>query len=190
MASAAMMMMLATGIAVQGAGAPKGANSAVPVCIANGPVQGLLRAELMAAQMFRAAGVELEWRRNLDPRVCPAGAIQINVGQNTSPNLYPGALAYALPDGSKRIQVFYDRIEKFQLTQPTILLAHVLVHEITHILQGVSWHSKTGVMKAKWEMADYDAMTRKPLPFTATDIELIRRGLGKSAPAAVVGETR
>ncbi len=183
----AAMLLLATGIAVQGAGAPtRGAYRAL-ICIANGPVQGLLRAELMAAQMFRAAGVELEWRRDLDPRVCPARSIQITVGQNTSPNVYPGVLAYAVPDGSKRIQVFFDRIEKFQLTQPTILLAHVLVHEITHILQGVSRHSETGVMKAQWETADYNNMTRKPLPFTPTDIELIRRGLERgAAPAAEV----
>jgi hypothetical protein len=179
--------MLTAGMATLTAGEVKTEMHLVPVCISNGPVAGLVQAKMLAMRMFRTAGVRLEWYSGLDPRVCPAGAIQIIAGQNTKPEESPGVLAYAVPDGSKRIQVFCDRIAQFRYTQPKTLMAHLLVHEITHILQGVSRHSETGIMKAKWEVADYDAMTRKPLSFTATDIELIHRSLEKGAATVVEG---
>ncbi|MCX6629969.1 MAG: hypothetical protein NTW28_20320 [Candidatus Solibacter sp.] len=62
-------------------------------------------------------------------------------------------------------------VEDFRLT------AHVLVHEIAHVLQRIDRHSDSGVMKAHWSQADYEVMARKPLPLAAEDIILIRRGL-------------
>ena len=58
-----------------------------------------------------------------------------------------------------------------------ILLAHVLVHEITHTLQGVVRHSASGIVKAQWDAADLFEMVRQPLRFTEVDVALIRRGL-------------
>jgi hypothetical protein len=52
-------------------------------------------------------------------------------------------------------------------------LAHVLVHEITHALEGVSRHAETGVMKANWTFAGYGQMARL-LEFTPVDANLIR----------------
>jgi hypothetical protein len=67
------------------------------------------------------------------------------------------------------------------------LLAHVLVHEITHILQGISRHSPTGIMKGQWDYDDYFEMSRRPLPFAQKDIDLIYDGLkarrARMAPA-------
>jgi len=63
----------------------------------------------------------------------------------------------------------------------TNLLAHVLVHEITHILQGTCRHSDTGIMKARWTHQDYMEMGQKPLSFTEEDLQLIRTGLAKRA---------
>ena len=57
------------------------------------------------------------------------------------------------------------------------LLAHVLVHEITLILQGVSRHSGEGVMKAQWGQGDFNRMLSKPLEFTSEDVSLIHDGL-------------
>ena len=58
-----------------------------------------------------------------------------------------------------------------------MILAHVLVHEITHILQGIDRHSESGVMKASWTNQDYKAMAWKPLPFTPQDTRLLQLGL-------------
>jgi len=74
--------------------------------------------------------------------------------------------------------VFYDRITETvgAVTLPH-LLAHVLVHEITHILEGVARHSETGVMKAHWTSEDYRKMGGHHLPFAPEDVELIQLGM-------------
>jgi hypothetical protein len=53
----------------------------------------------------------------------------------------------------------------------------VLAHEISHVLQGTNQHSETGLMKARWNGQDYDAMQQKPLEFTSFDVTLIQNGL-------------
>jgi hypothetical protein len=53
----------------------------------------------------------------------------------------------------------------------------VLVHEITHILEGIDRHSETGVMKAHWTEAEIAQMPLKPLCFTAYDVSLIQSGI-------------
>ncbi len=60
---------------------------------------------------------------------------------------------------------------------PTELLAHVMAHEITHILEGVSRHSNSGIMRALWSEDDHKMMKKHPLSFAPEDVELIRSGL-------------
>ena len=99
----------------------------------------------------------------------------------------PGALAYALPYEGAHVQLFYDRItEAGDSALLSRLLAHVLVHEITHILQRSSRHSTHGIMKARWDREDYVQMKLMPLPFADEDIDLIRKGLAARAPRALV----
>jgi len=86
-------------------------------------------------------------------------------------------LAYAFPYEGVHIEVFYDRIDYGAPDVRTALLAHVLVHEITHILQGVSRHSDNGVMKARWDASDRAGMVRIPLAFEPQDVVLIHEGL-------------
>jgi hypothetical protein len=61
------------------------------------------------------------------------------------------------------------------------LLAHILAHEITHVLQGINRHSVSGVMKAHWSNGDCLDMAGKPLAFTEEDVYLIHRGLKRRA---------
>jgi hypothetical protein len=56
-------------------------------------------------------------------------------------------------------------------------MAHVLVHEIVHLLERVDRHSGTGIMKARWTTADYQIMQREPLAFAQEDLEWIHRAL-------------
>jgi hypothetical protein len=153
------------------------AEQRVTVYIEDGVIvrgQTLGRAEDLAAEMFANAGVHINWRVGH-----PNGGA-ITVGMSDVPTSdHPGALAFALPFEGFHITVFYDRIHKgFAPDLAPALLAHVLVHEITHILQGVDRHSETGVMKAHWTTADYaQMMLSKPLPFTDSDVELIQKGL-------------
>jgi len=154
----------------------------VTVCIAQEPAAYYLpRAEVMASKMFAPIGVRLNWRLQ---HTCPAGdTIQIGISVKTSANEFPGTLAHALPYEGIHIVVFYDRINHSVSGDPcaAVLLAHVLVHEITHVLEGVDRHSETGVMKAQWIPADYTQMRAKPLPFTDWDIQLIHEGIESRA---------
>jgi hypothetical protein len=127
--------------------------------------------------MFAEIGVDTEWPQRGD--ACAKGAdIVITLSYQTPANQLSGAFAYALPYEGTHVVVFWDRVQK--KVPPAVapaLLAHVLVHEITHILQGVSRHSETGVMKAVWSSDDYFQMRKKPLEFTEEDVRLIQRGL-------------
>jgi hypothetical protein len=130
-----------------------------------------------ASRMFAAAGITLQWR-GMGRSPLPADAIVVDMVQQGAESRCPGALACAAVYEGVHIQVFFDRMQ--QVVPKNVvpaLLAHVLVHEITHILQGASRHSENGVMKATWGAKDYAQMSRKALTFTDTDVLLIRRGL-------------
>ena len=149
----------------------------VTACVDTGPQIVLGRqAEAIAGSMFAQAGVDLKWRPSWGP--CPADAIRIAFTVNTPTDYFPGALAFSHPYEGVHIRIFLDRVTQTVVSgNVPCLLAHVMVHEITHILQGVSRHSLTGVMKPRWDQDDYSQMAWKPLPFTKGDILLIQLGM-------------
>jgi hypothetical protein len=77
-----------------------------------------------------------------------------------------------------RFDVFYDRV-RAAAPGPRLpsLLAHVLAHEIAHVVQGVHHHASEGLMKAHWVSDDVAGMAWRALPFTTVDVDLLRRGL-------------
>jgi hypothetical protein len=146
----------------------------VDVCVAMGEDFAVQRAQSIAAGMFLQAGVRIEWHRD---RSCPQDAIRVSFSDGTNRNFRPEAVAYALPYEASHIVVFYDRLRQHGSARLPVVLAHVLVHEITHMLQGVCRHSESGVMKARWTTREYDEMAFQPLPFTPADVLLIHMGL-------------
>ena len=132
------------------------------------------QAETLASRMFAVIGISLEWTKGKPADESPQQPIIIEMVRRTPTNLMPGSLAYAVPEGS-HITVFIDRIE--QMRAPSNVLAHVMVHEITHFLQGIGRHSATGVMKEVWTAADFGGMRLRPLSFTPLDIDLIYSAL-------------
>ena len=132
------------------------------------------QAKTVAAGMFAEIDVQIVWHPD---RSCPPDAIRISFSDRADRNFQPEALAYALPYEATHIQVFYDRLRQHPTSQQPVLLAHVLVHEITHILQGVSRHSASGIMMAHWGASEYDDMAFQPLRFTDEDVRLIHLGL-------------
>ena len=132
----------------------------------------------LASTMFARIGVRIDWRE----RFCPMGAGTIVVSYKSSDKQRPDALGFAEPYEGNHIVIFYDRVyEGVNELNPDrmlrLLLAHVMVHEITHVLEAISRHSATGIMKARWDPRDYVEMSRKPLPFAQEDIDLIYHGL-------------
>ena len=79
----------------------------------------------------------------------------IEVAERTPKELLPGALAFATPYDRTHITVFYDRVElAVHANTVPALLAHVLAHEIAHVLQSIKRHSEEGIMKARWDAHD------------------------------------
>jgi hypothetical protein len=153
----------------------------------------LNRARVLANEMFVSVDVKIDWRIGQPSRSQSRieKPIVVEMITETPTELKPGALAIARPYEGVHITVFYDRVRA--ATEPELtpnVLAHVLVHEITHILQGTCRHSDTGIIKAHWTHTDYMEMGQKPLSFTEEDVQLIRAGLaaranpGTMAPAA------
>jgi hypothetical protein len=163
---------------------------AVVVCIqsaAAGPWI-VVQAERGAARIFESVGVRLDWHEG--GRICKAPTadiFQIYLTTGAPLTVFPDALAWTrVGDGTRHIEVFFNRV--VEMVEPRLvpaLLAHVLAHEITHILEGVSRHSSEGVMKPHWDADDYADMSIKPLPFAPEDAALIRnyfKGNGVSMP--------
>jgi hypothetical protein len=159
------------------------------------PMGTLTRAQVLASEMFKKAAVSLKWHSSLSKRNDLEQNITLGI-TNTPRNFHPGALAYAEPYAGQsegvHIRVFFDRVENVagSSSMVPILLAHVLVHEITHILQDSDHHSEEGVTKKRYTAADLYHMSFRPLPFSQLDIDLIRRGMsnqGRTATSSRLG---
>ena len=146
----------------------------------------MTRARITTSRMFAPAGVALEWY-SVGNAACRGSqqtqTIMLDFSTDTPPSQDPGALAYALAYEGVHIVVMFDRIKMRGggPAQISTLLAHVVTHEIAHLLQGISRHTATGVMKAHWDAKDVVNMAHAPLPFAPEDIDLIQRGLGRRA---------
>lgn len=166
----------------------------VNVCVV-GTIDGEVpsRAEFKAHQILRHAGVQLIFHADKSS-FCgsPIGAvIALNLSESTPHDLEPGALAYALPYEGVHVEIFCDRIRLMNNQDPSRLLAYVIVHEVTHVLQGTARHSNAGIMKARWSIEDYRAMKLGLLPLSEEDIRLIHAGLhGWSENATTAGMNR
>jgi hypothetical protein len=179
--TARMVMAAVMGTTAWAGEIPPAAERKVTVCMEI--VQDRLtvyRAQALAAKMFTAIGVAIRWRH--PGHTCPVEAIVIDQATDTPKDYLSGALGYALPYEGTHIRIFYDRLIQFVTREraPPIL-AHIMVHEIAHILQGTDRHSRGGVMKARWDREDYWRMPGNPLEFTEYDVLLIHLGIDQRA---------
>jgi hypothetical protein len=123
-------------------------------------------AKAQTAKMFANIGIQIEWRSG-EPVNPPSDTryVVIELVTGTPADRAPKALAFARPYEGVHITVFFDRIQGD--ASPDKLLAHVMAHEVTHLLQGVSRHSETGVMKARWMGKDLIATALSRCPSRA-----------------------
>ena len=106
-----------------------------------------------------------------------------------SPSEYPGALAWATPyaDANPQIHIFINRVLQGQRTGALaeLYLAHVMAHEIGHILESVNRHSDDGVMKSHTPKPH---ALRERLKFAKEDVPMIHAGLARRIAAVKTGE--
>jgi hypothetical protein len=157
------------------------------ICMEDGKHAGVENAAAKASSLFLSAGVELEWHGEASFCKGNSDAMVVSWMTSTPKAFHPGALAYALPYEGVHIQVFYDRIAQADPDLVPSLMAHVIVHEITHILQGIDRHSTGGIMKAVWASSDYTQMKRGQLRFTAVDVEMIHDGFAARTTRSAAG---
>src|ERR1700682_949996 len=172
MKTSAMITMAAI-LASSAWGASKSDGQRLAICLADGKHGGVESAAAKASSMFLSTGVQLEWHGGVSFCKGNLDAMVVSLVTSTPKTFHPGALAYALPYEGVHIQVFYDRITQSDPDLVASLMAHVIVHEITHILQGIDRHSASGVMKAVWNSSDYTLMKRGMLRFTTPAVEMI-----------------
>src|SRR5579862_1286428 len=154
------MITLAAMLAGSAWAATKPDRQRLVVCIEDGKHAGVADARAKASSLFLSAGVNLDWHGEAGFCKGQADAIVVSFRQSTPKTFHPGALAYALPYEGVHIEVFYDRIAQADPALLPALMANVIVHEMTHILQGIDRHSASGVMKAVWNSSDYTLMKR------------------------------
>ena len=180
------VMAVALGGSVRPADAERPVRQRVTVYVENDaevPYPIFSQARALAAGMFEGVGVQIDWRLGMraEPQLRREHAIAVRLTLENPQGLNPSIGAFTYPSEGVHITVLYNRLA-WSLTSPGLaapLLAHVLVHEITHILEGVSRHSEMGIMKANWTSHDYSEMRRKALLFAPEDVELIHRGLAQ-----------
>lgn len=130
-------------------------------------------AQAIATSVFQKAGITVKWRR-------APGALHIELAARTPEERLPGALAVSYPYArEKRITIFLDRIRVLArgTDRESALLAYVLVHEMTHVIQRVDRHSDSGVMKAHWNAEDHAAIYERRLGFADEDRVLLAAAL-------------
>ena len=148
------------------------------------PFAMLAQAKTTAERIYSEIGIKVKW--SSDPKADLA--MQFDLG--VAPEIHPGAMGYAMPyaKGGTCIHVLVDRVMRTESHRLAgLLLGHVMAHELGHVLEGVSRHSESGVMKAHWEDRDFDRMLLGPLSFSAEDVEWIRAGAAKRARRGVGG---
>ena len=162
-------------------------NGVVTVCMDSAP-SVRMGVRPLASAMFARIGVTVEWRERAS---CPVGigAVQVRLSHGSPGIHHSEALAFAIPRQAT-IVVFVDAVHKSNHDGLPSVMAHVLVHEITHVLEGFDRHSATGIMKARWDYQDFCEMRRKPIPFAQEDVNLIHDRLKVPRVASATAFTR
>ncbi len=144
-----------------------------------------------ASQIFTTVGVSIDWHVSRSCRSMP-DAVEMTFQAETQQELLPGALAYACPYGKSHIVILYDRVAASAATHDVVanrLLAFVILHEVTHVLQAIARHSDSGIMMAKWTAAEYFRMREASLGFTDDDVDFIHAKRNSARVAQLLAST-
>jgi hypothetical protein len=155
----------------------------------------LAQVEDMTTQILRQAGVQPRW---LDCTVAkaqdyPSPACDSPLGRNDfilnfveeirslSPKVIEGTLGFAMVhDGSDQGNTAYISIRRVRhaagesATSVEMILGFVAAHEIGHLLLGSREHSRSGVMRACWDVKDIRRAAKGDLRFTDNQVRKIR----------------
>ncbi len=181
------MILIVAGLAM--ASAQKGGPSNVPTVAVvirgdtNSADFNLCWAKAMASRIFAQANVRVSWQVNSSNASVRQSPIVVSLTAHSGGVASSNAFGYAQVFEGVHINIFLDRVVRAS-REPSLasaLLAHVMVHEITHMLERTDGHSREGIMKAGWTHKEIERMLVKPLTFTQGDIDLIHLGLSSAS---------
>jgi hypothetical protein len=154
----------------------------IPVCMdAAANRLPVFQAEAIASKIFSPAGFTVNWR--FAPKCLP-NSIRVIVQTGTRGDDHPGAYGYSRPFEGTNAVVFFDRILEAAPNRAPVLLAYVLAHEITHLIERTTAHEPEGVMKPGFNPLDLSAMIRGTLALSPADVHLLQTGIAsRNEPA-------
>jgi hypothetical protein len=157
----------------------------------------LARAELVATQILRQAGVRAIWfdcstmvatvqRQPLCDRPPERTDLFLDFDeeiQSLSPNMRGNTLGFALIPGGggqgdrayisdRRVHITARRFE----TSSAMILGLAAAHEIGHLLMDSGDHSPSGLMRAGWDIKDIRHAAKGDLRFTQDQVKQVHAG--------------
>ena len=135
-------------------------------------------AELHATRIFSALGISLLWTnaKPAEPYREVAAELRIVIVPDSRIERDRRKLAVA-HRGNMAAYAFYQRISDLAAhngADGAALLGHVVSHELGHLLLPDGSHSASGLMRAEWDRAQFEDMTKGLLTFAPDQVRLIR----------------
>ena len=156
----------------------------------------LPRAKSIASDIYRQAGVALQWSAGDETVVDRTLTVVITDSTSMSGRFAPGAMGVAPSpgDGTRGTlaYVFRDRVMAFadaHRLAHAYVLAAALAHEIGHLLLPPNAHAPDGIMRGSWDPALFPPRVPGVPGFSPPEARLLRRrarGPTAAPPVAAV----
>lgn len=137
------------------------------------PAHILQESQDVVTQIFASAGLAVRWTDTAPQFTVTIVPQVLGYARASSPVM---GIARRSPDGLM-VQVFFRQVQDFARTYRSDLstiLAHVIAHEVGHLLLPGGAHSPAGLMQARWDRALVRKAVRDSLTFTETEASRIR----------------
>jgi len=149
------------------------------------PADTLRQAQQEASRIFEAAGIRLAWVSGLPkaPRYLIIRFVSKPISLMSRSSDVLGTAASSNGNGATTASLFYDRIAlvcgRFGLNA-SLMLGHVMAHEMGHLLLPPDAHTPAGLMKGGWDMHQSVLASAGRLTFAQDEASLIRARLQRA----------
>ena len=140
------------------------------------------RAQDVATRVFHLSGIAVVW---VQGEMCPARCLTVRIvtepvsAKSRDPHML--GVAPSMPEARGiNLWIFYHRVRGYSAElglETSLLLGHVMAHELGHLLLPYGAHSLAGLMRPAWDRAQVRAATEGLLTFTPDQADLIRTRL-------------
>jgi hypothetical protein len=146
----------------------------------------LTQARQEASRIFADAGVDLLWTTESTEELTRSRYVIVRIASKPLGKLRQSLRVMGLAEGTREgngtlAYVFYDRVRDNGrgLNLPiSLMMGHVIAHEMGHLLLSYGAHSVTGLMKGGWDETQTRLARRHELTFTPEQVSRIKSCLG------------